>query len=123
MTHAFFATAAEREVAAREKHYPAQITAGEIARDDAEADLAAWRVIAAMFADGSAESEQGWAPLELATSRALQRREAELAASPDNDRLRERRDAVWGIHERIVHARWFWTQPGQPAPASTLRAA
>jgi hypothetical protein len=46
----YFAACAEREVRVRETHYPAMIEAGTIARDDAEADLGAWRDIAACSA-------------------------------------------------------------------------
>lgn len=114
---AHFAGAAAREVESRERHYPAMIERGEIERRDAEADLAAWRVIAALFAEESVEAETNWAQVELASSRALQRREDALAAKPDSASLRERRDAVWGIHERIAHARRFWTGDGRQAAA------
>lgn len=101
MLRSYFAAAAARELAIREKRYPEKLAAGEMARDDAEADLAAWRAIATLFADGAAETDLSWAQLELATARALQRREDALAEKPaDPDRI-ARRDAVWGIHERI----------------------
>lgn len=117
---AYFADAAAREVEAREKHYPAMVDAGEIERGDAEADLAAWRAIAALFRAGSAETELAWAALELATSRALQRCEDDLAAKPTNATRRARRDAVWGIHERIS---WHRQRLAPAAPAAPAKAA
>lgn len=119
----YFAEAAARELETREKNYPAMIDAGEIARDDAAADVDAWRDIVAMFRDGSVDTERSWAQLELATSRAHQRCEEYLAEKPDNATPRARRDVVWAIHERIVRARWFWTRLGEPAPAEKARAA
>jgi hypothetical protein len=119
----YFAACAEREVRVRETHYPAMIEAGTIARDDAEADLGAWRDIYCLFFAGTVDTARSWAQLELATSRALQRCEADLAAQPDNARRRERRDAVWGIHERITWYRWFWTQLGAPAPVALIAEA
>ncbi len=104
----YFAQAAARELGAREKHYPQQVEAGALGKEDAETDLAAWRAIAELFDRGDTEATLSWAQLEHATSRALIRREEALAGNPHDQRLIARRDAVWGIHERIVHHRAFF---------------
>jgi hypothetical protein len=101
----YFAAVAARELESREQHYPAMIDAGEIARDDAEADLAAWRVLVPLLRDGSVETELSLAQLELATARALRRCEDYVAEKPGNAIRIARRDAIWGIHERIRHQR------------------
>jgi hypothetical protein len=112
---------ARLEHEARVTHYPAQVDAGGIERGEAAADIAAWDAIARLFADGGVETDQSWAELELAAARALQRREQAHAVKPDNAALRQRRDAVWAIHERIVWARGFWT--GAPAAPVSVEAA
>jgi hypothetical protein len=105
MLRAYFAAAADRELAAREKHYPAIIDAGKLGREEAEADIAAWRIIAMLFAEGSCPTELSWTALAEVTASALERREEALAAKPNDQSLRARRDAVSGIHERIVYHR------------------
>jgi hypothetical protein len=97
----YFAAAAARELKSRENHYPAMVKDGAITRDESEADLAAWRVIRELIEHGAALTPLSWADLEHATSKALLRREADLEADPKNAKLLARRDAVWGIHERI----------------------
>ncbi len=99
----YLAVAAKRELSARESHYPAQVEAGTLGREEADQDIAAWRAIAELFAAGSAETGLAFAELELATSRALQRREEALNRKPADPDLTLRRDAVWAIHERISH--------------------
>lgn len=124
--YAYLAAAAARELAIREKRYPEKIAAGEIAKDDAEGDLEAWRTILALFTDGSAETFLTWAVLELATSRAVRSREEALARAPDDEDLIARRSAVWAIHERITWNRSFWSLDRADrglAPAHGLREA
>lgn len=105
----YLAQAAAREVNVREKFY-GQVRAGQVERGDRtdeemNADLAAWRVIAALFADGTADTTISWAELELWTARALQSREQAADADPANEGKMARRDAVWAIHQRIAHRR------------------
>lgn len=111
--------AATFELDSREKHHPAMIADGELTREEADADLAAWRVIAALFRGEEVESWLSWAELEHATSRALIRRSAKAEAKPDNRLLAARRDAVWGIHERIAWRRHL----GRPVPSQEREAA
>jgi hypothetical protein len=105
MLRRHLAEAAKRELAAREKHYPAMVEAGRLGREEAQAEMAAWRVIATLFAEGSCETELSWTALAETTAGALQRREEALAAKPDDQALLARRDAVSGINERIVYHR------------------
>jgi hypothetical protein len=103
--HSWFAAAAAREHRARSKHYPALVAAGAMTQEDADTDIEAWRVIAELFGTGEARSFHSYAMLEHATSQALIRREADLAANPTDSSLLVLRDAVWGIHERITFER------------------
>lgn len=100
--------AATRERDSRERGFPALIEAGKITREDAEAQLAAWRAMVDLFARGYAERDISWSELHLATSRCLQalERDVERAQGGDPDKLRkliERRDLVDAIHTRIDH--------------------
>lgn len=103
----YFARAARRELELRKEHYPAMVDAGTLERSWALEDIAAWRLIEALFRTGSVETRRSWAVLEHASANALQRREEALAACPEDvepqvrQQLIARRDAVWGIHERI----------------------
>jgi hypothetical protein len=101
---------------ARVRHYPAQVEAGTLARDDAAADIAAWAAIVALLAAGEVETDLGWGDLELAASRAMIRRSEAAEADPANPRLAERRDAVQAIHAKLVWTRWFFTGLGEPEP-------
>lgn len=133
----YLARAAARERDTRARNYPARIEAGKVERGDAEADVAAWSAIAELFDKGEALTGLTYPELELATSRALQRREQALAECPPpaaGDLLDQaeataaaerriallaRRDAVWAIHERISHQR----QLLEMRPTSTAIAA
>ncbi len=108
----YFERAAARELRAKERAYPAMVEAGEISREEAAADIASWQVIAELLRAGTARSSLSWAELELATSRTLLRREEAAKAEPGNMDLIARRDAVWGIHERISWRRHL----GKPNP-------
>jgi hypothetical protein len=94
----FLAEAARHELAAREKRYPRMVEEGAIERGAAAADLAAWRAIAEIFAEGSTRSDLGWPELEHAAAGAMARL-AEIEAAP------ARRDAVQAIHARLAATR------------------
>lgn len=117
MAAAALAQAAAFEVASREKHHPAMIAAGEIERTDADADLAAWRAIAAMLAvPGNRNprlevTDLPWETLELAARRAAQRLAERVPACPERCR------AVAEIADWLASERRFWTA-GRPAEAA-----
>jgi hypothetical protein len=99
---AWLAAGAQRELEARVKHYPAMVELKEMTSDEAERDIAAWRAIAGLWAEGTVETGLGWADLEAAAARALERREEAVAARPLDGHLLVRRDTVEAIHSRIA---------------------
>lgn len=106
------AKAAANEHQARERHYPALIKAGKISAEDAKADMDAWRVVAELFATGTAATDTTFSALHLFTSRCLRELDKKVeAATAGNDdrlpRLIERRDMVWAIHHRIELQRYL----------------
>jgi len=115
----YFARAAARERDARAEHYPAMVERGDLARDWAQADLAAWRAIAALFEHGRCTSGLPWSALLAAADVALERREAALAGDPQDRHLQERRDSVWGIAARLR----IYQPSAAPAGATAAEAA
>jgi hypothetical protein len=96
------AKVAVRELQAREKHWPAAVDQGEMTREEADADIAAWRVIVQLLRDGTCETELTWAELEHAAAKALIRRDQAVAQDPDDVDLIRRRAAVFDILDRIT---------------------
>jgi hypothetical protein len=124
--NAWLARRASDEAASRQLRYPQAVADGKIERDDAETDLAAWKLIAALFAEGSAEAiaevrldgeprriELGWPSLELAASRALIRANAVVERRPDDGELLHRRDAIQAIHARLAIHRDLFAPPAK----------
>ncbi|QAY77895.1 hypothetical protein [Sphingosinicella sp. BN140058] len=97
----YLARVARREHDLRQEHYPAMVKAGTMTAEEAHEDCAAWRVVAELFTSGTSETKRTWAELELATGKALQRREQACETAPGDKALADRRDAVWAMHERI----------------------
>jgi hypothetical protein len=93
---------AREEHTSRVRRYPALVEEGRLERGDAEADIAAWDAIATLFTEGEVETPIGWAEMELAATRALQSVSAAAEAKPDDERLRARRTAIDGIHDRLA---------------------
>lgn len=108
------AAVAARELALREKHYPAMIERREIENSEAAADLRAWRAIAALFAAGTGDEE--WRELESAADRALVGRDHACRAKPGNAYLESRRAGVRWILEWIVYLRAFYARRDRALP-------
>jgi hypothetical protein len=85
IAHSNLAVFARRELAAMEQHWPAAIEAGQPPYPEAAADLAAWRVITALFETGEARTDLTFAALEATARRIHARREAVHAATPESD--------------------------------------
>lgn len=124
LSNAWLARMAAAEAATRERAYPGRIEAGAIDRAGAEADIEAWRVIAALMRDGSVETDLGWPDLlRAATVNLTRRREGLARAGRDGvtddrlRRLRERETAARSIHERIAWAHDVRTCGRQEAAA------
>ena len=76
------AETARRELALRERDWPIEVREGRMDAGTANADIAAWRAIAAMIEQGSAETQLGWEDLIGALRTAEDRRvEAAIAAN------------------------------------------
>lgn len=142
----WLATAAAHERDVRIRAYPEKIAAGELSAEEASADTATWSAIAglllqpgmaparatgrvvnplldlgdvdelARFLGVPARVPLLWECLELAASRALQRRDEACQAQPDDEKILERRIAVQAILDRIQSASAFWDMghPGLP---------
>jgi len=67
------AEAAMLEVAAREKHWPREVAAGRMTAPEAEADSAAWRIVAALLDDGRVGTTLAWADIIFVVRSAVER--------------------------------------------------
>jgi hypothetical protein len=124
------ATAAAYEVTSRETHYPGMIEAGQIGRGEADADLEAWRAIAAIIKSDPGPDGEGWvrdprilvgtelpwAAIEAAANRTHARLAARAAAAPDDRRYATRAANAAAILARLSEERWFWTGGKGPRP-------
>ncbi|CAN5399011.1 hypothetical protein BH09PSE4_BH09PSE4_19440 [soil metagenome] len=119
---AAFAEAAAAELASRAKHYPGMILAGEISRDLAAEDLAAWTAIAILFDRGVVEMGLAWSDLIEATARALVTRTAAWEAKRADPYLADRLVYVQILHDQIARSRTFGTAI-EPPMVQARRAA
>ncbi|SMF70688.1 hypothetical protein [Allosphingosinicella indica] len=103
MPHLVDMAGREREV--RERVGAQLVAAGTMSREELEADWRAWRAIERWLAGKSLGQDIGFAELELATARALQRNSAKADADPGNAAVVERSDAISAIHSRVAHER------------------
>lgn len=97
---------ARRELESRRENYPQMIARAAIGREEAERDVLAWSLIATWLdtgAIGDMRHDLTVRDLERAAGRALERRRASCAKSPDHRGLAERRDAIEAIHDRLKH--------------------
>src|SRR5688500_1668416 len=93
----FLAMIAARELKIREDLLPKLLEAREISHEEADFELRAWRILAALLAGAEVRTDFTIAELELATARALQRRaealrDEEAKAAPDPARVRDLRN-------------------------------
>lgn len=116
MTHpAPFAQAALDELEQRRARYPDAIAEGKIAKDEAEADLAAWTAIEALLRTGSCDAavleamdgdvsmpSAWWRRLESAAARAVAARSEAARARPEDEGRVARLRAVEAIHRRMA---------------------
>lgn len=89
------------------RHFPAMVEARQMAAEEAARTIEAWTILVELLTNGSAATTVTWAELEEFTGRALERREADLAANPDSAVKRMRRDLVAAIHEKVARNRDF----------------
>ena len=103
----WLAEAAARERDLREKHFPALVESGRATKEEADAEIAAWRAIADLMERGWTERETSWSTLHLFSSRALQALAADADRAenggdePKLHRLRERLATIQAIHRPI----------------------
>lgn len=92
---------AAAELVTREARYPQLVELGRMSRDAAEADIAAWRAIAPLFAEGSVETGLSWSDLAHAARIQFATLCRSCDADPSDAAKRERRDAVQAILARL----------------------
>ena len=105
--------AAQHERDRRAEKFPELITAGEIDEEWANADYAAWCAIADWLEQGRAGWSTtplvmtvGWPAMEAAAEKQLAELDARIAAEPAKAaRRKDRRDAIWCIHNLMVKQR------------------
>lgn len=108
--------AARYERDRRAAKFPAKVAAGEIDGDFANADYQAWCAIAEWLEQGKAGWSTspivmmiGWAAMEEAAEKQLANIEERIAAGGMDpakaSQQRERRDAIWCIHNLMVKQR------------------
>lgn len=104
------APTARAELAARRKHWPAAVAAGEMTQGEADADITAWAAIAALLEHGVAETPQGWAVLIATAETAMARRKAQALecglAGTERQRREQRFGQLWAIRRALEHAAW-----------------
>lgn len=75
-----------------------------------DADLPAWRAIAALLRGGMAETELAWEDLVAAAERAMDRRRAaalaEADGTPRRQLLEQRFADAWAIRRALQHSAW-----------------
>lgn len=109
---AALAEAARFELAQRERHWPNKVAAGGMTEAEADADLAAWRAIAALFEHGEAPTSLAWADLVEAAAQAVDSRLAKAAeaGAPDHPKHAQRAafevrlGAVFAIRRHLIAA-------------------
>lgn len=92
--------AARFELAAREKHWPEMVAAGEMEADQATADIAAWAAIVALLGETEAETDWRWPDLVAAVQRAIDRRAAKPASAATDARI----GALAAIRRTLIDA-------------------
>lgn len=100
---------AARELSLRERDWPKAVAAGGMTQADADADLAAWRAIAALLERGSIETELTWGQLMTALTTAQDRRGEAIIAARGSDkeaRLEQRLGGVVAIRRAIERSAW-----------------
>lgn len=110
--------AATRERALREKHWPVQVAAKAMTQADADADIAAWRTIEQLLADGVAATPLPWSALIDTVQRAMDRQTERAWAGGTYSTTPEaeaRFGAVADIRRTLERAAWRVGQClGQP---------